>query len=117
LNEAVRQSVFDVHRLSRWLAARNGRPVGLFGVSLGGYVTAVLAGLRADLVILDSEDVDFEGLVAAAQLGVAMFSGNCNRVRDVYVAGRPVIEDGRHASEDEARDAFRRSLARLRAAP
>jgi hypothetical protein len=49
LNEAVRQSVFDVQRLSRWLATRTGKPVGILGASLGGYITAVLAALRSDL--------------------------------------------------------------------
>jgi formimidoylglutamate deiminase len=80
-------------------------------------VGAIAQGLRADLVVLDGEDVDFEGLAAPARLGVAMFSGNSNRVRDVYVGGRQVVDNRRHAFEDEARAAFRRALARLRAAP
>ena len=85
--------------------------------AVGHPVGAIAPGLRADLVILDSEDVDFEGLAAPSRLGVALFSGNSNRVRDVYVGGRIMVEDGRHGSEDEARDAFRRALSRLRAAP
>jgi len=68
-------------------------------------------------VVLDGEDVDFEGLAAPARLGVALFSGNSNRVRDVYVGGRAVVEDGHHGAEDDAREAFRRALARLRNAP
>lgn len=80
-------------------------------------VGALAAGLRADLVVLDGNDLDFEGLGAPARLAVAMFSGNSNRVRDVYVSGRRVIEEGRHGSEGEAAAAFRRSVKRLRAAP
>ena len=54
---------------------------------------------------------------APAMLGVAMFSGNRNRVRDVYVAGRAIISDGHHALEGEAAASFGKALARLRSAP
>jgi Serine hydrolase (FSH1) len=49
LNEAVRQSVYDVDLVRRWLRARGGPPVGVMGLSLGGYVAALLAGLCPDL--------------------------------------------------------------------
>lgn len=95
-----------------WVATAAG------GARATGHPAGALApGRRADLVVLDGADVDFEGLLAPAQLGVSMFAGSSNRVRDVYVAGRAVIEEGRHAMEDEARSAFRASLKRLRAAP
>jgi formimidoylglutamate deiminase len=84
--------------------------------AVGQPVGALVPGRRADFVILDKDDVDFEALLAPAQLGVAMFSGNSNRVRDVYVGGRKIVDQGRHAMEDEAASAFRRSLRRLRAA-
>jgi len=83
--------------------------------AIGQPVGAIVPGRRADLVVLDGEDVDFEGLAAAARLGVAMFSGSANRVRDVLVAGRPVIDNGAHPDEDYARAAFRDALKRLRA--
>ena len=88
------------------------------GAQAVGQATGALApGRRADLVVLDGGDLDFEGLAAPARLGVAMFSGNSNRVRDVYVGGRKVVEEGRHETEEEAAAAFRRTLGRLRAAP
>jgi pimeloyl-ACP methyl ester carboxylesterase len=49
LNEAVRQSVHDVSMVVDWLLQSGGGPVGLLGVSLGGYVGALLAALRDDL--------------------------------------------------------------------
>ena len=77
---------------------------------------ALAAGRRADLVVLDGGHVDFEGLAAPAMLGVALFSGNSNRVRDVFVGGHQAIERGRHPREEESADAFRAALRRLRAA-
>jgi dienelactone hydrolase len=49
LNEAVRQAVADVDRVRRWLVAEGRAPVGVLGLSLGGYLAALLAGLRTDL--------------------------------------------------------------------
>ncbi|HUP98431.1 MAG TPA: formimidoylglutamate deiminase [Usitatibacter sp.] len=80
-------------------------------------VGALAPGRRADLVVLDREEPDFEALGAAACLSVAMFSGNSNRVRDVFVGGRLVIEQGRHPDEEDARSSFRDALSRLRRAP
>ena len=87
------------------------------GAQAVGHPTGALAaGRRADFVVLDGADADFESLDAASQLGVAMFSGNYNRVRDVFVGGRAVVAAGRHPDEDDARDAFRAALRRLRSA-
>jgi hypothetical protein len=49
VSEAVRQSVHDVGLVVRWLRRETGGPVGLFGLSLGAYVSALMAGLRDDL--------------------------------------------------------------------
>jgi formimidoylglutamate deiminase len=74
------------------------------------------AGRRADLVVLDGADLDFTGLPAAQALAVALFSGNSNRVRDVYVGGTPVITEGNHPNEVPAAVSFRNSLQKLRSA-
>jgi len=54
----------DVRRLVRWLRARGARQVGLYGISLGAYVAALVAGLEDDLdcVIAGIPAVDFPGL-------------------------------------------------------
>jgi dienelactone hydrolase len=49
LNESVRQAIYDVDLVRRWLLRENDAPVGVLGLSLGGYLTALLAGLRSDL--------------------------------------------------------------------
>lgn len=80
-------------------------------------VGALAAGKRADFVVLDGDDLDFEALDASTRLAVAIFSGSSNRVRDVFVEGRCVVDNGRHPREDEAALGFRAALARLRARP
>jgi hypothetical protein len=51
-NEAVRQAVHDIHLVKTWLAAETTRPVGLLGLSLGGYLAALMAGLCDDLAFV-----------------------------------------------------------------
>jgi formimidoylglutamate deiminase len=75
---------------------------------------ALEPGRRADFVVLDDGALDFEGLGAAAKLGVAMFSGNRNRVRDVFVGGRQLVADGRHGDAERIAGEFRAALRRLR---
>ena len=48
-NDAVRRAVYDVHVVRNWLRQQTGLPVGLLGLSLGGYIAALLAGLCDDL--------------------------------------------------------------------
>jgi formimidoylglutamate deiminase len=78
---------------------------------------SLAAGRRADFVVLDASHADFESLAAPSILGVAMFGGNSNRVRDVFRGGTPVVTQGRHARRDEAAAGFRAALKRLRATP
>jgi formimidoylglutamate deiminase len=89
-------------------AARGG------GDAIGQAIGRLESGARADLVVLDGDDADFENLPAPRALGVAMFSGARNRVRDVWVAGKQVVDGGRHAGEEPAAAAFRAALRRLR---
>jgi hypothetical protein len=45
----IAQSVWDVRRLVGWAREQDGTPVGITGVSLGGYVAALVAGFEPDL--------------------------------------------------------------------
>jgi dienelactone hydrolase len=49
LNEAVRQAIYEIHVVCDWLREQTDAPVGLLGLSLGGYLSALMAGLRSDL--------------------------------------------------------------------
>jgi formimidoylglutamate deiminase len=95
-----------------WLGAARGG-----AQSTGQPAGAIAVGRRADLVVLDGSDLDFEGLGAAAALGVALFSGSSNRVRDVMIGGTAVVSQGVHAQQEAAATAFRAALKRLRAPP
>jgi hypothetical protein len=48
---------------------------------------------------------------------VAMFGGNSNRVRDVFMGGAPVVTQGRHPAAEKAAAGYRAALRRLRATP
>ena len=45
------QALWDVRRLLTWVRGQNPTAVGLFGVSLGGLVTALVAAFEADLAL------------------------------------------------------------------
>jgi pimeloyl-ACP methyl ester carboxylesterase len=49
LNAAVRQAIYEIHMLVGWLREHRDAPVGLLGLSLGGYLSALMAGLTAGL--------------------------------------------------------------------
>lgn len=48
-NEGFRQAVADIRVLVAWLRARGAPAVGVMGMSLGGYTTALLATIEPDL--------------------------------------------------------------------
>jgi dipeptidyl aminopeptidase/acylaminoacyl peptidase len=52
LNEAMGQAAHDVLAFVAWLRSRGTPPVGVMGLSLGGYVAALLAGLVSDLAFV-----------------------------------------------------------------
>ena len=49
MHESVRRAIYEIHLVRRWLEASGGGPVGLLGLSLGGYLSALTAGLVDDL--------------------------------------------------------------------
>jgi len=58
------QGAWDVRRTLAWIRARSDQPVGLYGISLGGYVSALVAGFEPELacVIAGIPPVDFPSL-------------------------------------------------------
>ncbi|MGH9137961.1 MAG: alpha/beta hydrolase family protein, partial [Acidimicrobiales bacterium] len=59
------QAVWDMRRLIGWIRATTGQPVGITGISLGGYTTALVAGLEpVDLAIAGIPAADFPDLLS-----------------------------------------------------
>ena len=97
LGEAVRRAIFEIRLLRNWLLARNEKPVGLLGLSLGGYLTALSASLYDDLAFA----IPMVAPVCIGDLAWRFFT------RSRHYQNPPV--DGLHPSFDqqELRRAFR----------
>ena len=80
-------------------------------------VGAIAEGRRADLVVLNIEDVALVQQTPERILDAAMFGPARAPVRDVMCAGRWVVRDGRHAREQPVFEAFTATLARLESIP
>lgn len=87
------------------------------GAAASGLATGGLAvGQRADLVVLDGSHPAIAGLDAADALDAHVFAGSRQRlVHTVLVAGRRVVEGGRHPLREEAAHAFVAARANLAA--
>jgi len=49
LSEAVREAVYEIRQVIHWRREETGAPVGLLGLSLGGYLASLMAGLYEDI--------------------------------------------------------------------
>lgn len=84
------------------------------GAKAAGRATGrIEIGARADMIALDGFAPDLAGLANDQLLDVYVFSGAPGLVRDVHVGGRKVLNEGRHAMEEESAAAFRGLLRRL----
>jgi formimidoylglutamate deiminase len=93
-----------------WLEAATGG-----AQALGRRMGALAPGMRADMVVLDAEHPDLVARDGDALANALMFSGGVGMVRDVMVAGRWVVQHGRHPAEEPVvaryKDAVRQLLA------
>ncbi|MBD8732790.1 formimidoylglutamate deiminase [Pseudomonas sp. CFBP 13710] len=80
----------------------------------GRSVAGLMVGQRADMVVIDSDAVNIAPGHPAQLLSSLVFCehGN-NLVRDVFVGGRQVIDDGQHALQVQALQGYRATLADL----
>ena len=89
------------------------------GAALGGAQACGVAlgelspGKRADWLVL-AEDEWLDSVGDEALLNRWLFAGQREQIREVWVAGRAVIEAGRHAAEERCAAAFRQAMAALR---
>jgi cytosine/adenosine deaminase-related metal-dependent hydrolase len=98
------------------LAVRNGRKaVGAPGAG------SLVAGAAADFTVIDLDRLDRDEIMPADPLDLLFARGNTACIRDVVVAGREIVKDGRPTGielerlETELRGLFRKKLPRYRA--
>ncbi|MFT4935929.1 MAG: formimidoylglutamate deiminase [Pseudoalteromonas distincta] len=77
--------------------------------ALGGFVE----GGAADLVALDTRHPDLAARAGDEILDAYVFAGGSRLVKDVWRAGRKVVEDGRHHARDRIVARYRLALERL----
>ena len=92
-----------------WQAALSGG-----AQAAGRRVGALETGRRADLLVLDANHPNLDGVDHAEVLGRLVFSGNDNLVRDVLCGGRWVVQAGRHKAQDAIAGRYRQALKDLR---
>jgi formimidoylglutamate deiminase len=84
------------------------------GAQASGVETGALkAGARADFIVLDEEAPLLVGRDAADVVDTWIFAGNANLVRDVVVAGEPVVREFRHRDEERIAARYRDVVERL----
>jgi formimidoylglutamate deiminase len=84
-------------------AQASGRPIG-----------ALASGKRADLIVLDGEHPNLNGILAHDVLGCLLFAGNDNLVRHVLVGGRWVVRDRLHCAQPVIAQRYKQAVAQLR---
>ncbi len=106
------------------LAAGPGRSTGrtLFDAACrGGAVSmaqpagAIAVGRRCDIAVLDDDHPALAGRAGDTVLDTWIFAGGNALVKDVFVAGRPVVKDRHHINEEQIGARFRAALRRLSA--
>jgi formimidoylglutamate deiminase len=111
------------HQRRNIAAARGQRNVGdyLWQAALAGgaraagrRVGALAAGKRADLLVLDGQHPNLDGVRDDEVLGRLVFCGNDNLVRDVLCGGHWVVQGGRHVAQNAIAQRYRQAVRELR---
>ncbi|MEP3048128.1 MAG: formimidoylglutamate deiminase [Roseibium sp.] len=82
--------------------------------ALGRNSGAITKGTYADLVGLDKTSVYLEGRHGDEILDAYIFTGDDRMVRDVWSAGRHVVQGGKHVKGEKIRARYRNTMACLR---
>lgn len=72
----------------------------------GAAIGKLAVGYRADWLVLDGDDPYLASAPDASILNRWLFAGGKEQIRDVFVAGRQVIEQGRHALQQQSSAEF-----------
>lgn len=84
------------------------------GATAAGRETgAIRAGLWADLIAIDTDNSVMAGRRDDQMLDSLIFAGHDGLVRDVWSAGRHVVQDGRHVERERITADYLATIARL----
>ena len=70
-------------------------------------------GARADLLVIDADEPALRGVAADHLLDALVFAGAASPFSDVMVAGRFVLQGGRHTQERRLADSYRQAMLSL----
>jgi formimidoylglutamate deiminase len=83
--------------------------------STGHAIGTFAVGEYADAVVLDTDAPQLFGLTSQDAIDRWIFNGNRVLVRDVYVGGRRVVENGHHLQRGQIAERYRAAMATLMA--
>jgi formiminoglutamate deiminase len=78
-------------------------------------VGAIAPGWRADIVVVDTSDPAFVGRSGDSLIDSLIFASGSRPIRDVFVAGVHLVENGRHRRRAAAEARWRSAMKRLAA--
>jgi formimidoylglutamate deiminase len=85
------------------------------GATAAGRKTGALApGYWADMMAIGTDHPDLDGLTGDAILDAYVFAGDDRMVRDVWAAGRHMVQDGQHINRAAIVTAYRGAVKTLR---
>ncbi len=85
------------------------------GALAAGRETGQIApGQFADLLSLDGDHIDLRGLTGDTVLDSFIFAGDDRMIRNVWTAGRHMVQDGTHVARPAIEAAYARAIASLR---
>jgi formimidoylglutamate deiminase len=79
----------------------------------GRAIGVIEPGKRADIVVLDLNQPLFAGRTDETVIDTFVFAGPPHAVRDVMVAGRWLVQEGRHFAETAIAAGYKRAIQRL----
>ncbi len=80
----------------------------------GRRIGMLAAGYRADFLSLDQQHVNLTELENSQVLNSWIFAGNDNLVREVWVGGQQLVENGRHRQQTQIQQAYNQAVRNLR---
>lgn len=79
----------------------------------GATAHGISAGAAADFVVIDTDRPEFAGVADAALVDAWVFAPRPGAVREVWVAGEPVVTGGRHRAREPVASLYSDTVVRL----